>query len=139
MVGQSALYLALDPMTAMLEVTQGFANRLHPLLLCEYEVDCDHIADLRSEPERADHGVTAEQMAAPWLVEQRAGKIAASQLVARKLFRSGYAGALVPSYAPGAGADDCNLVLWQWRAELPHKVAVFDPTGRLPKDQVSWG
>jgi RES domain-containing protein len=29
-------------------------------------------------------------------------------------------------------------VLWDWGPDLPHKVTVFDPSGRLPKDQLSW-
>jgi RES domain-containing protein len=28
--------------------------------------------------------------------------------------------------------------LWRWNGSLPHKVAVFDPSGRLPKNQLSW-
>jgi RES domain-containing protein len=35
-------------------------------------------------------------------------------------------------------AADINLVLWRWSLALPHKVAVFDPGGRLPKNQLSW-
>ena len=45
---------------------------------------------------------------------------------------------LAPSFAPGAEADDVNLVLWDWGPDLPHRIAVFDPSGRLPKDQLSW-
>lgn len=47
-------------------------------------------------------------------------------------------GILVPSFAPGAESDDRNLVLWHWGAALPHQVSVHDPSGRLPKDQLSW-
>jgi RES domain-containing protein len=34
--------------------------------------------------------------------------------------------------------DDRNLVLWRWGPDLPHKVTVYDPTGKLPKNQLSW-
>jgi RES domain-containing protein len=30
------------------------------------------------------------------------------------------------------------VVLWTWGPDLPHNVNVFDPTGRLPKNQLSW-
>jgi RES domain-containing protein len=132
--GQAALYLALDPITAIAEVTQGFANRLHPLLLCEYDVDCEEIADLRF-----DFSVFREELAEPWLISQRAGKVAPSQKVAASLQVNGFAGAIVPSFAPGLAAGSCNLVLWKWGPDLPHKVTVFDPEQRLPKDQTSWG
>lgn len=45
---------------------------------------------------------------------------------------------LAPSFAPGPEADDLNLVLWKWGSDLQHEVRVFDPSGRLPKDQLSW-
>ena len=45
---------------------------------------------------------------------------------------------LAPSYAVAAGAADANLVLWRWSDRLPHKVKVFDPSGRLPKNMLSW-
>jgi len=56
----------------------------------------------------------------------------------RTLLAAGYAGILVPSFANGSTADDRNLVLWRWGRDLPYKVAVYDPTGRLPKNQLSW-
>ncbi len=50
----------------------------------------------------------------------------------------GQAGILVPSFAPEATEADHNLVLWRWSDRRPHRGRVFDPTGRLPKDQLSW-
>jgi len=41
-------------------------------------------------------------------------------------------------FAHGATADDQNLVLWRWGPDPPHKVMVYDPTGKLPKNQLSW-
>jgi RES domain-containing protein len=41
-------------------------------------------------------------------------------------------------FATGARPDMANLVLWRWGPDLPHKVEVHDPGGRLPKDQFSW-
>lgn len=136
--GQTTLYLALDPVTAIAEVTQGFANRLHPLLLCEYDVDCEDIADLRTTESCAERGASLKDIAAPWLAIQRNGKLAPSQKLAVSLQADGFAGAIVPSFAPGVAGGSSNLVLWQWAQNAPHRVAVFDPEGRLPKDQSSW-
>ena len=47
-------------------------------------------------------------------------------------------GMLVPSFVPGADDANVNLVLWHWGANLPHKVDVYDPSGRLPQNQLSW-
>lgn len=35
-------------------------------------------------------------------------------------------------------ADKANLVLWRWAPDLPHRVNVYDPSGRLPRNQTSW-
>ena len=51
---------------------------------------------------------------------------------------TGHAGILVPSFARGTKPDAFNIVLWKWGPDLPHKVAVHDPSGRLPKNQLSW-
>jgi RES domain-containing protein len=136
--GDAALYLSLDVMTAIMEVTQGLTNRLHPLTMCEYDIDCTDIADLRDDTKLAAHWTTYETLSSPWLHHQLAGKAAPSQSLAKRLQNDGCAGAIVPSFAPGARGDDFNLVLWKWGPKLPHKVTVFDPGGRLPKDRLSW-
>ncbi|PQM26946.1 hypothetical protein CVO77_18420 [Sphingopyxis lindanitolerans] len=40
---------------------------------------------------------------------------------------------IAPSFVPGAAANHHNLVLWRWGPELPHRVIVYDPSGRLPR------
>jgi len=134
--GQAALYLALDLATAVAEAAQGFGQRIPPLTLCEYDVDCEEIAGLSDEATRAPLGVTAGDIACAWLTFQLAGKRAPSQLVAQRLKAEGYAGLLAPSFAPGASGT--NLVLWAWGPAAPHKVEVYDPDGRLPRDRRSW-
>ena len=42
------------------------------------------------------------------------------------------------SFVHGASADDLNLVLWDWSGRLPRMVTAFDPSGRPPKNQLSW-
>ena len=43
-----------------------------------------------------------------------------------------------PSFVDGASADDVNLILRDWSGRVPHEVTAFDPSGRLPKNQLSW-
>lgn len=136
--GEPTLYLSLDVMTSIGECTQGFSHRLRPLTMCEYDVDCEGIADLRDDAGRATHGVTWDELDCGWLTDLRAGRDAPSWLVVDRLKKAGHSGILVPSFVPGATADNNNLVLWRWGPDLPHQVIVYDPSGRLPKDQLSW-
>jgi RES domain-containing protein len=136
--GTPALYVALDPMTAIKEAAQGFARKFEPLVLCSYEIDCADVVNLRSEAHRRSAGVSGDDLACAWFADAAAGGQPRSWLLARKLIAEGAAGLIAPSYVNGASADDANLVLWRWSGRLPHKVTVFDPTGRLPKNQLSW-
>lgn len=136
--GTPALYVALDPMTAIKEAAQGFARKFEPCVLCTYEIDCEDVADLRGKERRRAAGVGEADMACPWFAEAAAGREPASWRFARRLIEHGAAGILAPSYVRGAGAADVNLILWKWSGRLPHKVTVFDPSGRLPKNQLSW-
>ena len=130
--------MSLDIMTAVGECTQGLTQRLHPLTMCEYDVDCEPVADLRTEASRSEHGVQLEELACGWLTYQRAGKDAPSWLVADALKNKGIAGILVPSFVPHATSANCNVILWNWGPDLPIRVIVFDPSNRLPRDQLSW-
>ncbi|TPK61512.1 hypothetical protein FJ930_27700 [Mesorhizobium sp. B2-4-15] len=136
--GVQALYLALTVMTAVKEANQGFAYRIDPCVLCSYEVDCGAIVDLTTEKGRGEASVTLDEMSCAWATTLSDGKRPASWGVHDRLLSQGIAGILVQSFAPGAEAEDRNLVLWDWGPDLPHKVTVFDPSGRLPKDQLSW-
>lgn len=136
--GVEALYLSLDVVTAVKEANQGLVARIDPCVLCTYEVDCDDIEDLSTEAGRAAAGVEAADLGGAWLALAAAGRQPPSWDVARWLIKLGRAGAIVPSFAPGAQANDRNIVLWRWSADLPHRVRVFDPSGRLPRNQLSW-
>jgi RES domain-containing protein len=136
--GVPALYLALDPLTAVRECNQGLAAKINPCLLCSYDVDCDDVVDLSTEAARRAEGVGADDLAAAWLKIALAGEEPPQWRLIAKLRSRGVAGVKVPSFAPGASANDANLVLWRWGADLPHRVAVFDPAGRLPRNQLSW-
>lgn len=137
-VGEPTLYLSLDIVTSVGECTQGLTRRLEPLTMCEYEVDCEPIADLRDDGGRASHGVTLPELACPWMSHLLNGEDAPSWLVVDDLKEQGFVGMLAPSFYPGATPDNCNLILWGWGPKLPAKVEVFDPANKLPKDQLSW-
>lgn len=136
--GVEALYLSLTIMTAIREASQGLAFKIEPYVLCSYDVDCSDIADLRTNAGRAAHHVDLADMACAWFAEAASGREPPSWRIARQLAAQGRAGVVVPSFAPGATDGDDNLVLWKWGRRLPHRVNVFDPSGRLPKNQLSW-
>ncbi|MFC4291648.1 RES family NAD+ phosphorylase [Sphingorhabdus arenilitoris] len=131
--GQEALYLALSPITALAECTQGFANRMLPLTLCEYDIDMADIIDLTDAATREAEGVKEADMACSWLRINREGKIAPSQKLARSLIKKGYNGAIVPSFVPDIETGSHNLVLWRWGDRPLNSVKVYDPEGRLEK------
>ncbi len=60
------------------------------------------------------------------------GNLPASQALADRLIAAGCVGMRVPSFAPGAGADDVNLVLWRWGDHRPNRVVLIDDEARLP-------
>ena len=132
-IGQEALYLSLESVTALAEATQGFANRMLPLTLCEYDVDCADVVDLTDAEARKVLHVSEADIACAWLSYQHKNKIAPSQQVAQALMAKGVAGALIPSFVPGIHAGATNLVLWKWGNALPHQIEVYDPENRLPK------
>lgn len=108
--GERTLYLSLDPITAVGESMQGFTMRMLPLLLCEYDVDIEQVADLRDDSGRRRHRTPLADLACPWLAHQRAGTVAPSWKVAERLRRKGFAGMLAPSFFPGATGDNNNLI-----------------------------
>jgi RES domain-containing protein len=136
--GVPALYLALGIVTAIKEANQGLAHRIDPCVLCAYDVDCEHIVDLRTEDDRRRADVRLETMACAWMDWVGSNRRPPSWSLHDRFAGEGAAGLLVPSFAPGADAADQNLVLWKWAPDPPHSVRVFDPSGRLPANQLSW-
>lgn len=136
--GLQTLYLSLSFTTVFREVSAGFAHRLTPYVLCGYDVDCEDIADLRTDADQAALDVRLEDLACAWGDALIAGRDPASWGVVRRLLAEGRAGVLVPSFAHGATPEDQNLVLWRWGPDLPHRVQVYDPTGKLPTNPSSW-
>lgn len=137
--GTPTLYLATTIMTAIKEANQGFARKIDPCVLCSYTVDCAGIVDLTDPAERAAHAIHEADLACPWFGHLAAGETPPSWQVATRLVTEGATGILVQSHAPGATVEDTNLVLWRWGPEPPCQVTVDDPSGRLPRNQLSWG
>jgi RES domain-containing protein len=125
-------------MTAIKEASQGFANKIEPCVLCSYEIDCADLLDWRTEESRRQADASEEVLAAPWFSFLAERKEPPQWDLVRQLRGAGAAGVLVPSFVVGAQATDHNLVLWDWGPALPHKVLVFDPSVKLPKNQLSW-
>jgi len=137
-VGTPALYLALTVEGMLVEMGHGFGHRFDPLTICTYQVDVDDIIDLRDQAGRTAAAIEQASMACPWAYDLATGKTPASHDIATSLIAKGAAGLLSPSFATGARPEMANLILWHWGSELPHKVVVHDPDGRLPRDQSSW-
>lgn len=136
--GAPALYLALTTAGIFVEMSHGFAHRFDPLTVCTYEVNCNDIVDLRTKKTRRTAGIALSDLACGWKDDLTNGRNPTSWSVARRLINNGAAGILVPSFAVGARRGMSNLVLWRWGPNPPHQVHVFDPSGRLPRDQLSW-
>jgi RES domain-containing protein len=136
--GKATLYLSTAYDTAIGECTQGFANRMPPLTLCDYDVDCEPVADLSTGASRTALSVALKDLACAWMTLMERGKPVPSWQVAERFEAAGYVGILVPSFFPGAGDKHVNLVLFRWGDGPPALVRVYDPAGRLPHDRSSW-
>jgi RES domain-containing protein len=136
--GVPALYLGLTIESAVAEAAQSFPAKLEPLTICLYKVDCEDILDLSEPASREVAEVEEAEVACPWALDIAERRIPRSWLMARRLIAAGSAGILAPSFARHAPQGARNLVLWSWGPDRPHKVSVHDPSGRLPRDQLSW-
>jgi RES domain-containing protein len=133
-----ALYTSRRIETAWLEAQQGFAFKAQPMTLCAYEVDCADIVDLADGAELARLGIDAADLSCAWEDFASQGQVPPTWALTRRLLTEGAAGAVVPSFAPGAARADVNVVFWRWSDRLPHRIALIDPFGRLPRDDRSW-
>src|SRR5690606_1341570 len=127
-----ALYTLLSPMTALREANQ--VGSLQPTTLVSYEADIGNVFDGTEAGALAAEGMDAADLADPGWRDQMAQKgEAKTQGFACRLADQGYHGILVPSYAPGAGTSDLNLVLWVWGQEPPARLVLIDDEKRLSR------
>ncbi|MDE3175238.1 MAG: RES domain-containing protein [Pseudomonadota bacterium] len=130
--GVPALYASLSIMTALREANQ--VGALQPTTLVCYDADIGSVFDSRDEDALAAQGMDAAALAdATWRDQMKAQGEAGTQTFARRLIAAGYDGLLVRSFAPGADADDKNLVLWRWGAAPPARIVLIDDEGRLSR------
>ncbi len=129
--GLAALYISLDPHTAIREV-QPLRRPLQPVVLCAYEVDVEPVFDSLEVQNCRDAGISEREISAPnWRMSMYSGSVPASQELAEKLIATGFAGMRFRSFAAGSGPDDLNLVLWNWGPRRPAKVVLVDDDRRL--------
>jgi RES domain-containing protein len=136
--GVPTLYLSLRIETAIKEANQGLAFKIEPCVLCAYAVDCTDIVDLRTEAACAARQIRFPDLSCGWFAYLANHQEPPSWQIARRLIGSGQAGILVPSFAPDPSPSDQNLVLWTWSERRPHRVRLYDPRRRLPRNQRSW-
>ena len=130
--GVPALYLSLSVMTALREANQ--VGNLQPTTLVSYDAEIDAIFDGRDSEALTGEHMTADALAAStWRDEMRSAGEARTQVFARRLMKAGHSGLLVRSFAPGATADDLNLVLWRWDDKAPARLVLIDDEGRLSR------
>lgn len=128
--GTPALYTSLSVMTAIREANQ--VGSLQPTTLVSYETEIEHIFDSRDETALKSRQMDAGALAdTTWRDQMKVAGEARTQTFAHRLFEDGYSGLLVRSFAPGANADDLNLVLWRWGPELPARLVLIDDEERL--------
>ena len=130
--GVSALYLSISVMTALREANQ--VGSLQPTTLVSYEADIERIFDTRDGAALKSEGMNLPMLADPtWRDQMKATGEAETQAFARRLSMAGYHGLLVKSFAPGAGENDFNLVLWTWSDAPPARMSLIDDENRLSR------
>ena len=128
--GMPTLYASLSVMTALREANQ--VGHLQPTTLVSYDAEIDRVFDARNAEVLDALGMDADALAAPaWRDEMRDHGEARTQRLARQLVAEGYSGLMVRSFAPGAGPDDLNLVLWTWGDAAPCRLVLIDDENRL--------
>ena len=136
--GVAALYTSLSPVTALREASP-LGRPFQPLTLCSYDVDIEPIFDARDEASLAGQGAGIPDLADPgWERMMLEKRVPASQALADRLIKAGFAGMLIRSFVRGAEPQETNLICWQWGPDLPTRVSVIDGEARLPRDRSSW-
>lgn len=130
--GTPALYAALAVMTAVREANQ--VGALQPTTLVSYDAEIERIFDTRDPAALASEDMDASALADQgWRDEMKATGLARTQAFSQRLIAKGFHGLLVRSFAPGASADDMNLVLWAWGPQAPSRLTLIDDERRLSR------
>lgn len=130
--GMPALYTSLSILTALREANQ--VGHLQPTTLVSYRADIASVFDSRDTVALEAEDMSASDLSDPsWRDQMHDKGEARTQAWARKLVAVGYHGLLVRSFAPGAGADDLNLVLWRWGGFEGARLTLIDDENRLSR------
>lgn len=125
--GTPALYLALDAMTAVRELSQ-IGQPLQPTVLVSYHVDIAGLFDATDPAALATYDMTPAMLAAN---DWRLHHPAPTQTLAARLIAAGHTGLRAPSFARGVPPGAINLILWHWGLDLPARVTLIDDERRL--------
>jgi RES domain-containing protein len=124
--------LSLSIVTAVREANQ--AGSLQPTTLVSYEAEIEGLFDCRDDLALQAEGMDAAALAdSTWRDQMRLKGEATTQTFARRLIASGHPGLLVRSFAPGAAADDLNMVLWKWGNRAPSRLELRTPVVTSPR------
>ncbi len=131
-IGNPALYLACDVITAILEYQQRAGFK--PVTAVQYRLQDARLADIH-DPQLADrYGITPPITANEWQLLVGLGEEPPSWPIASSLRRDGYHGLRYRSRLNGGAC----VVLWTWNAPGGPELSINDPDRRLPRDDRSW-
>jgi RES domain-containing protein len=127
--GMPALYTSTSIMTALREANQ--VGNLQPTTLVSYTAEIERVFDSRDTTALLAMQMDSAALAdTTWRDQMKANGEARTQIFARTLIANGFSGLLVRSFAPGARADDLNIVLWNWTTPSSH-LTLIDDENRL--------
>jgi RES domain-containing protein len=130
--GVAALYASLSAQTALREANQ--VGNLQPTTLVSYDAEIERVFDSRDDTALSLYEMDAAALADPsWRDQMKTAGEAKTQAFARRLMDTGYNALLVRSFAPGATAENLNLVLWRWGADAPARLVLIDDENRLSR------
>lgn len=131
-MGTPALYTSLDIETAIVEAQQGFFNKMQPLLLCSYKVNCVDVVDLTTPENQQELQNCGLNLGCDWEYSFMNGICPDTWSLSKSLIQQGTAAVIVPSFANAAKPQSKNMVFWNWDIDTPHQVSLIDDEGRLP-------
>lgn len=130
-----ALYLSVEPETALAEYCQG-ATISPPGTLVAYQVDVDAVVDFRGGYDPAVWPREWSEAGCDWKFIARIERHdPPTWRIGDRLITDGLKGILYPSYRRGGGT---NLVLFVANLMPRDRILPFDPAGKLPRNRRSW-
>ncbi len=133
--GVEALYLSIEPETALAEYQHG-ATITPPGTLVAYRVDAGGVVDFSLGYDPANWPEEWAEADCDWkYIARIERRDPPTWQLGDALIRDGIKGLLFPSYRRPGGT---NLVLFSANLEPVDHVIPYDPEGKLPHDQSSW-